>query len=126
MVVSCLIGFANTQKGEKMSETYVQGTPTETIRIRNDLVRTVREVHLAKESIEEIADAVVEKLKLPSVQPEPKEIGYTDCAYAMVRMWIDNVLTDGEYSRIMDKLNAHWAERREDGNQRKENEDCNR
>ena len=53
-----------------MSETYVQGTPTETIRIRNDLVRTVREVHIAKESIEEIADAVVEKLKLPSAQPE--------------------------------------------------------
>ena len=51
---------------------------------------------------------------LPSAEPEPKEIGYTDCADAMMKMWIDNVLTDGEYSRIMDKLNAHWAERRED------------
>ena len=52
--------------------------------------------------------------QLPSAQPEPKEIGYTDCADAMMKMWIDNVLTDGEYSRIMDKLNAHWAERREE------------
>ncbi len=41
-------------------------------------------------------------------QSEPQEIGYTDCANAMLKMWIDNVLTDGEYSRIMDKLNAHW------------------
>jgi hypothetical protein len=32
----------------------------------------------------------------------------------MLKMWIDNVLTDGEYNRIMDKLNAHWAERREE------------
>ena len=51
---------------------------------------------------------------LPSAQPEPQEIGYTDCANAMLKMRIDNVLTDGEYSRIMDKLNTHWAERRAD------------
>ena len=36
-----------------------------------------------------------------------KEIGYAECANAMLKMWIDNVLTDGEYNRIMDKLNAH-------------------
>ena len=51
---------------------------------------------------------------IPSAQPEPHEIGYPECANAMLKMWIDNVLTDGEYSRIMDKLNAHWAERREE------------
>ena len=45
--------------------------------------------------------------KLPSAQPEVKEIGYAECANAMLKMWIDNVLTDGEYNRIMDKLNAH-------------------
>lgn len=50
---------------------------------------------------------------LPSAQPEAKEIGYAECANAMLKMWIDNVLTDGEYNRIMDKLNAHHsAERR--------------
>ena len=52
-------------------------------------------------------------LNLPSAQPEQHEIGYSECANSMLKMWIDNVLTDGEYNRIMDKLNAHWAERRE-------------
>ena len=52
---------------------------------------------------------------LPSAQPEVKEIGYAECANAMLKMWIDNVLTDGEYNRIMDKLNTHYdAERRQD------------
>ena len=46
---------------------------------------------------------------LPSVQPEVKPIEYRDCANAMLRMWMDNVVTDGEYNRIMDKLNAHWG-----------------
>lgn len=55
----------------------------------------------------------------PSAQPEVKEIGYAECANAMLKMWIDNVLTDGEYNRIMDRLNAHhnagrsWAESEE-------------
>ena len=46
-------------------------------------------------------------LNLPSVQTKIKEIGYAECAYAMLKMWIDNVLTDYEYNRIMDRLNAH-------------------
>ena len=45
---------------------------------------------------------------LPSAQPETKLIGYQECANAMLKMWIDNVVTDGEYSRIMDKLNSYW------------------
>jgi len=49
-----------------------------------------------------------EGYQLPSAQPEQHEIGYSECANAMLKMWIDNVLTDGEYNRIMDKLNAHW------------------
>ena len=40
---------------------------------------------------------------LPSAQPE---ITYQTCSDALLKMWIDNVLTDGEYNRIMDKLNA--------------------
>lgn len=46
--------------------------------------------------------------ELPSAQPEIKPIEYRDCADAMLRMWLDNVVTDREYNRIMDKLNAHW------------------
>lgn len=52
--------------------------------------------------------------QLPSAQPEQHEIGYSECANAMLKMWIDNVLTDGEYNRIMDKLNTHW-EKTENG-----------
>lgn len=46
---------------------------------------------------------------LPSAQPEIKEIDYSQCADAMLKMWIDKVVTDGEYYRIMDKLNIYWA-----------------
>lgn len=35
-----------------------------------------------------------------------KPISYEDCANALLMMWMENILTDGEYSRIMDKLNA--------------------
>lgn len=48
---------------------------------------------------------------LPSAQPEPHEIGHSECADAMLKMWIDKVVTDGEYYRIMDKLNIYWAKR---------------
>ncbi len=44
---------------------------------------------------------------LDAVQVEIKPIEYRDCAYAMLKMWMDDVVTDGEYARIMDKLNAH-------------------
>lgn len=37
-----------------------------------------------------------------------KPISYKDCADAMLKMWMECVLTDEEYNRIMDKLNkAH-------------------
>ena len=39
------------------------------------------------------------------VPTEPQEIGYDQCANAMLKMWMDNVITDGEYNRIMDRLN---------------------
>lgn len=58
---------------------------------------------------------VIQCLKdLPSAQPEIKPISYRDCANAMMKMWMDNVLTGGEYRRIMDKLNEKERERRTD------------
>lgn len=36
---------------------------------------------------------------------EVKPIDYRDCANAMLKMWMENIVTDGEYNRIMDKLN---------------------
>ena len=45
----------------------------------------------------------------PTVSAEPHEIGYDDCANALLKMWMDNVLTDGDYYRIADKLNKKWG-----------------
>jgi len=59
-----------------------------------------------------IVDTKTEELDL-SAQPEIKPIDYQDCANAMLRMWMDKVVTDGEYNRIMDKLNAFWRTRNE-------------
>ena len=81
-----------------------------------ELTKRERKNLLHTWSTVEVKYFVVDMLeKLPSVQPEVKEIGYAECANAMLKMWIDNVLTDGEYNRIMDRLNAHYdAERRKD------------
>lgn len=65
---------------------------------------------------EDIRNLLDELESLPSAQPEIKPIEYRDCANAMQRMWMDNVVTDGEYYRIMDKLNAHWRKKNEQAN----------
>ena len=55
-------------------------------------------------------DDIVDALEYaPTIQPESQEIGYDDCANALLKMWMDNVLTDGDYYRIADKLNKKWG-----------------
>ena len=49
-----------------------------------------------------------EVLVAQAVLPQP-EIGYDDCSNALLKMWMDNVLTDGDYYRIADKLNKKWG-----------------
>ena len=48
-------------------------------------------------------------------QEEPKEydteISYSDCSNAMLKMWIDDVISDGEYRRIMNRLNKRLKEK---------------
>lgn len=85
---------------------------------------------------EDASDAVIKHLQLdyeyawgvreainalPSadvVPTEPQEIGYDQCANAMLKMWMDNVVTDGEYNRIMDILNKlYFSGGEEKGNQ---------
>lgn len=51
--------------------------------------------------------------EMPSAQPEVRPIDYQDCSNAMLKMWMDNVVTYGEYNRIMDKLNAYWGKKDE-------------
>lgn len=50
----------------------------------------------------------------PTALPERQEIGYGDCADATLKMWMDSVITDGEYKRIMDKLNKYWMREGQD------------
>lgn len=45
------------------------------------------------------------------VLSEVRPIGYQYCLNAMLHMWWNNVVTDEEYFRIMDKLNAYWEKK---------------
>lgn len=53
-----------------------------------------------------------------------KPIYYYDCSNAILKLWMENIVTDGEYGRIMNKLNAKHRERKntEQGKEKK-NED---
>ena len=55
------------------------------------------------------ADAYERGYKQGKADAESHEIGYNECANALLKMWMDNVLTDGEYYRIADKLNEKWG-----------------
>lgn len=50
-------------------------------------------------------------------EPQTK-ITYQNCADALLMMWMDNILTDAEYNRIMDKLNN--AQRKTEPQERSE------
>ena len=65
-------------------------------------------------NVESMEEMVYRIELLTSAQPEVKQISYTDCANAMLMMWMDKVLTDGEYNRIMDKLNEHEKKKGKD------------
>ena len=56
----------------------------------------------------EKVDVTEQATKMVRANQQYEPITYADCANAMMKMWIDNVLTDGEYNRIMDKLNAKY------------------
>ncbi len=49
---------------------------------------------------------------MPSEEPEPKEMGYTDCALAILKMWMDEVIKTDEYYDIMDRLSVYWKKKR--------------
>ena len=53
---------------------------------------------------------------LPSAdRPQMSEttISYKDCAEVLLKLWCDNIITDGEYNRIMGRLNESEGERHE-------------
>lgn len=41
-------------------------------------------------------------------------LGYRNCADVLLILWMEGILTHGEYSRIMDKLNVFFLKNRED------------
>lgn len=45
------------------------------------------------------------EIAVRAMAKDAKEISYADCSDALLKMWMDNVITDGEYNRIMEKLN---------------------
>ena len=56
------------------------------------------------------ARKIIEKAPAEDVVPrEPQEIGYDQCTIAILKMWMDNVITDGEYNRIVNKLNKYYG-----------------
>ena len=35
---------------------------------------------------------------------------YKEYSNVLLKLWIDNLITDGEYNRIMDRVNAVWRQ----------------
>lgn len=55
--------------------------------------------------IELFCEIAIKAIKQEESAKGCKTISYRDCSDAMLMMWMENILTDGEYNRIMDKLN---------------------
>ena len=35
---------------------------------------------------------------------------YKEYSYVLMKLWMVNLITDGEYNRIMDRVNAVWRQ----------------
>ena len=107
------IGFGVYVPAE--NKIYVAGDVEDEIRARallHEVCHWVQDMcgrPFGEDEANEFSDIVYDAL--PSAQPEVRPIDYQDCSNAMLKMWMDNVVTDGEYNRIMDKLNAHWGKK---------------
>lgn len=82
---------------------------------RNELLDFLYE--LEKGSKTDDAEMAVKELmgyvaSMPSAKPQIKPITYHDCSNAMMMMWMNKIVTDGEYNKIMDRLNKFEIERR--------------
>lgn len=40
---------------------------------------------------------------------------YKEYAIVLMKLWIDNLITDGEYNRIMDRVNEVWRQTERSG-----------
>lgn len=75
----------------------------------SELRQSIKELHDNNLDKPDVAEAMRYLLNLMDVILSSNQlIGYQICSDAMLKMWMEDVLTDGEYNRVMDKLNkAH-------------------
>jgi Na+/phosphate symporter len=81
--------------------------------MRNELLQAVNDIEKISKNICYKAEQTENSSEKPNNSTiskmeqvdEPTEITYQNCSDALLKMWMDNVLTDAEYNRIMDKLN---------------------
>lgn len=50
------------------------------------------------------------EMAIKALDKDPKPVDYYDCSSAMLKLWMENIVTDSEYYRIIDKLNAKHKE----------------
>ena len=105
-IIDRFMAFASAQ-------TYLQpicnnlATDTISRQVAIDAVNKIAPVNTEYDcTLLDILDVRYVLTELPSAESETKPISYMECANAMLKMWIDNVLTYGEYNRIMEKLNS--------------------
>lgn len=67
---------------------------------------------IIKEVFVEAQQTIENAISMLKEQENVKPIDYKDCANAMLKMWMEHVLTDGEYNKIMDTLNKAHIEGR--------------
>ena len=75
----------------------------------NDCDRDCANCNLVQDDgeLHEMYTNVIAMLKKPDVRKDTP-ITYQDCSDAMLKLWMDDILTDGEYNRIMDRLNKAY------------------
>ena len=120
--INSYFGFSIEEEYGSAVQEVINGLPpAQPERLTDDDFETIR-IHLSafKERLcnqhrwkeaEDYERLIGRFISFASAQTEVKPIDYQDCANAMLKMWMDNIVTDGEYNRIMDKLNAHWRKK---------------
>ena len=101
-----------TETHDKRTETQINTLDCVSRQAAIDALTELRKKTVASDSFRLGIYYSIEEIKnVPSAQLDPQEIGYWECSNALLKMWIDNVLTDGEYYRIADKLNTYWKDK---------------
>lgn len=113
--------YADTEGGADKCAVWKNVGLTNALHIMQDLQSAQPYSEAELQKMQELEQAELQKAYecgRASAQPEinPAGIDYYYCSNAMLKMRIDNVLTDGEYNKIMDKLNDFERRRREKEN----------